>query len=135
MSSLNPYLSFKNDARPAMEFYRSVFGGDLEISTFGSFEGMVDYPSEQDLVMHAQEQLFARNLGSGDGHCEIGQMVLPRAQEGPFDRSHGDVGRAGDGGRGGRWCEGWKMVRGVGDGAGWGGGGEGWEMVRGAGGA
>ena len=54
MPSLNPYLSFKNDARSAMEFYQSVFGGDLDISTFGSFEGMVEDPSENDLVMHAQ---------------------------------------------------------------------------------
>jgi len=54
MSSLNPYLSFKSDARQAMEFYRSVFGGQLDISTFGSFQGMVDDPSENDLVMHAQ---------------------------------------------------------------------------------
>ena len=54
MPSLNPYLSFKDDARSAMEFYQSVFGGDLEISTFGSYEGMVEDPAENDLVMHAQ---------------------------------------------------------------------------------
>lgn len=54
MPSLNPYLSFKNNARDAMTFYRGVFGGDLDISTFGQFEGMVDDPSENDLVMHAQ---------------------------------------------------------------------------------
>ena len=54
MPSLNPYLSFKSDARSAMEFYQSVFGGDLDISTFGSFEGMVEDASENDLVMHAQ---------------------------------------------------------------------------------
>ena len=54
MPSLNPYLSFKSDARSAMEYYQSVFGGDLDISTFGSFEGMAEDPSENDLVMHAQ---------------------------------------------------------------------------------
>ena len=27
-SQLNPYLSFNGDARPAMEFYEQVFGGD-----------------------------------------------------------------------------------------------------------
>ncbi|GAA3215469.1 VOC family protein [Microbacterium terregens] len=54
MPTLNPYLSFQNQARAAMEFYQSVFGGDLEISTFGSYEGMVQDPSENDLVMHAQ---------------------------------------------------------------------------------
>jgi len=54
MPSLNPYLSFRTEAREAMTFYQSVFGGDLDISTFGQFEGMVQDPSESDLVMHAQ---------------------------------------------------------------------------------
>ena len=36
MPSLNPYLSFKNEAREAMEFYRSVFGGELRVSTFAA---------------------------------------------------------------------------------------------------
>jgi PhnB protein len=54
MPSLNPYLSFKNQAREAMTFYQSVFGGELEISTFGQFEGMVQDPAEADLVMHSQ---------------------------------------------------------------------------------
>ena len=41
---LNPYLSFSDDARQAMEFYRSVFGGNLDLSTFGEFgaEGSPD---------------------------------------------------------------------------------------------
>lgn len=54
MPSLNPYLSFQNQAREAMTFYQTVFGGDLDISTFGQFEGMVQNPAENDLVMHAQ---------------------------------------------------------------------------------
>ncbi|MFH8248847.1 VOC family protein [Microbacterium sp. B2969] len=54
MLSLNPYLSFKDNARDAIEFYQSVFGGDLQISTFGDFEGMVQDPAEKDLVMHSQ---------------------------------------------------------------------------------
>lgn len=53
-STLNPYLSFRNQAREAMTFYQSVLGGELDISTFGQFEGMVRDPAENDLVMHAQ---------------------------------------------------------------------------------
>ncbi|MBU4464808.1 MAG: VOC family protein [Actinobacteria bacterium] len=53
MASLNPYLSFTDDARAAMEFYRSVFGGELVIDTFAAFD-MGQDPSENDLVMHAQ---------------------------------------------------------------------------------
>jgi PhnB protein len=47
---LNPYLTFGNTARAAMEFYRDVFGGELAVSTFGEFGN--DGP-ERDLVMHA----------------------------------------------------------------------------------
>jgi PhnB protein len=50
-SRLNPYISFKDDARAAMEFYRSVFGGELTVSTFGEFGQ--SGPSA-DNVMHAQ---------------------------------------------------------------------------------
>ena len=54
MTILNPYLSFTDDAREAMEFYRSVFGGELTLSTFGEFPGMVQDQAENELVMHAQ---------------------------------------------------------------------------------
>lgn len=50
-SRLNPYLTFNGDAREAMEFYQSVFGGRLNIATFGDFgagEGI-----DANGVMHA----------------------------------------------------------------------------------
>ena len=50
-SRLNPYLSFAGDTRKAMEFYQSVFGGELNMTTFGEF-GMTD-PSVADGIMHA----------------------------------------------------------------------------------
>jgi Uncharacterized protein conserved in bacteria len=50
---LNPYLNFRGTAREAMEFYQSVFGGDLTTSTFGEFQ-VSDEPAEKDWVMHAQ---------------------------------------------------------------------------------
>ena len=53
MVTLNPYLNFRDNAREAMEFYHSVFGGDLNVSTFADFQSAED-PSENDLVMHAQ---------------------------------------------------------------------------------
>jgi PhnB protein len=49
---LNPYLSFRDNAREAMEFYRSVFGGELTTSTFAEF-GVSDDPAEADKLMHA----------------------------------------------------------------------------------
>jgi PhnB protein len=36
-AQLNPYISFKDSARAAMEFYREVFGGELQINTFGQY--------------------------------------------------------------------------------------------------
>jgi PhnB protein len=36
-SRLNPYISFAGNAREAMEFYESVFGGALALSTFGEY--------------------------------------------------------------------------------------------------
>ncbi len=50
-SRLNPYLSFKRNAREAMEFYKSVFGGELTVSPFGD---LAHAPDERDLVMHSQ---------------------------------------------------------------------------------
>jgi PhnB protein len=52
-TTLNPYISFQNTAREAMEFYRDIFGGELTIDTFASYE-MGQEPSENNLVMHAQ---------------------------------------------------------------------------------
>lgn len=51
-SRLNPYLSFRDNARDAITFYESVFGGELNISTFGDFQASQD-PEEADKVMHA----------------------------------------------------------------------------------
>ena len=52
-SRLNPYLSFRNNARQAMDFYKSVFGGELTVSTFGE-GGMAQDPSDKDKIMHSQ---------------------------------------------------------------------------------
>jgi PhnB protein len=51
-ATINTYLSFKDTAAQAMEFYRSVFGGELQSSTFGEFQ-MSEDPAEQDKIMHS----------------------------------------------------------------------------------
>ena len=48
---LNPYLGFRDNAKEAMEFYHSVFGGELTLSTFGENHASED-PAEQDKIMH-----------------------------------------------------------------------------------
>ena len=58
-TKLNPYLSFKNNARQAMEFYKTVFGGSLRLTTFKEYHAS-QTPDEDDLIMHAE-------LNAGDG--------------------------------------------------------------------
>jgi len=50
-SRLNPYISFDGNAREAMDFYKSVFGGSLELNTFGE-SGEQD-SSHADKIMHS----------------------------------------------------------------------------------
>ena len=52
-SRLNPYISFRDNTRQAMEFYRDVFGGELTLNTFGESGGAQGTP-EADGIMHAQ---------------------------------------------------------------------------------
>lgn len=52
-TKLNPYISFKNNAHQAMEFYQSVFGGKLTMATFKEFHASQD-PADDDLIMHAE---------------------------------------------------------------------------------
>jgi PhnB protein len=56
-SRLNPYLSFSDNARQAMEFYRGVFGGELAMNTFGEMGGAA--PGDENKIMHAQLETSA----------------------------------------------------------------------------
>lgn len=50
-SRLNPYVMFDGTARPAMEFYESVCGGTLTVTTFG--DGGAPEGVDPAGVMHA----------------------------------------------------------------------------------
>ena len=56
-SRLNPYLNFNGNARQALEFYTSVFGGDLTLSTFADF-GHQGSP-DAGRIMHGQLETAA----------------------------------------------------------------------------
>ncbi|HEY7272704.1 MAG TPA: VOC family protein [Actinoplanes sp.] len=75
-SRLNPYLAFNGDAREAMEFYRSVFGGELTINTHAEF-GNPD-PAVADKVMHAQ-------LETDAGYTLMGSDLMPDMPFNPGD--------------------------------------------------
>lgn len=52
MATVRPYLSFRTEAREALEFYQNALGGTLEALTFGDMP-MPDMPeTSKDLVMH-----------------------------------------------------------------------------------
>ncbi len=93
-SILNPYLSFKDNARQAMEFYKSVFGGTLNISKFGD-GGIPHDPAEADKTMHAQ-------LNSPSGFVLMGSDT-PASMGAP--RGNGAISLSGDneGELGGYW--------------------------------
>ncbi|MFN2581581.1 MAG: VOC family protein [Candidatus Dormibacteria bacterium] len=52
-SKLNPYLSFKDNARDAIEFYHGIFGGKLQVQTFKELHA-AQSPEDENLVMHSQ---------------------------------------------------------------------------------
>jgi PhnB protein len=56
MAILNPYLNFEGKTLEAMEFYKSVFGGELTTMKFSDM-GMTEHegtPIPADDVMHSQ---------------------------------------------------------------------------------
>jgi PhnB protein len=53
-TTLNPYVSFGDNAREALSFYQQALGGTLELHTFGEY-GASSEPYA-DLVMHGMLQ-------------------------------------------------------------------------------
>lgn len=80
VSRLNPYISFTGNARQAMEFYKSVFGGELRLTTFGEY-GPPD-PSIADLIMHGMLEadrgftLMASDVPPGMKDVTVGNNIV-----------------------------------------------------------
>ena len=70
-SRLNPYLNFDGTARAAMELYREVFGGELNISTFGEYGA----PEGVDAASTARPQ-------AGQNRAEAGCSAPQATQKG-----------------------------------------------------
>ena len=52
LTKLNPYLNFRDQTGAAMEFYKTVFGGKLDMQTFKDLHASDD-PAEDAKIMHA----------------------------------------------------------------------------------
>lgn len=65
---LNPYINWRGQAREAMEFYHSVFGGQLDVMTFADMGGMGASDDEVDWVMHSALTVSETVLLMGADH-------------------------------------------------------------------
>ncbi|WP_207456604.1 VOC family protein [Herbiconiux sp. SYSU D00978] len=83
---LNPYLGFRDNAREALEFYHSVFGGELTVSTFAEMHAAED-PGDADKIMHGQLE--------GEHGLLLMASDAPAGMETP-DRSNISVSLSGD---------------------------------------
>jgi PhnB protein len=89
-SRLNPYLNFNGNARQALEFYQSVFGGTLDINTFADFGGN-DSP-DADKVMHGQLETGAGyTLMAADHASNMGDYHPPSGFGVSLSGDDGDV--------------------------------------------
>jgi PhnB protein len=99
-SRLNPYLSFPGNAREAMEFYQSVFGGELDINTFAEYGGAPEgFP--EDGIMHAMlttDDGFVI-MASDGGEEPSGQSAITMSLSGTDDSLRGYWEKLSEGGK------------------------------------
>jgi PhnB protein len=92
MVTLNPYISFTGEAREAMTFYQSVFGGELTMSTFGESGMSSGDAAADEQLMHAQLQvpggltLMAADTPEGMQHTP-GDNIAISLSGGPEDEA------------------------------------------------
>ena len=76
MSGLVPYLHFDGTARNALTFYQSVFGGELELFTYGEFS-RTDGP--KDAIAHGSLSglvtLFAADAAPGEASVSMAVLI------------------------------------------------------------
>ena len=83
MATVNIYLTFNGDCKPAFEFYKSVFGGEFPyMGTFGEMppqDGKEIPEEDKDKVMHvtlpiSQETLLmgSDNVGEMSSNLKVG---------------------------------------------------------------
>lgn len=82
-----PYLMFDGTAREAMSYYASVFGGELDLLTYG--EGMGEEGDTKDRIMHSSLYLergahvMAADLFPGQQSNGLGTISLTSSDDDP----------------------------------------------------
>lgn len=71
MPTMTPYFNFRGTTRDAMEFYRSVLGGELAITTYAEGGAVEAGSPHADEVMHAQLQSEHLKLYASDWVAEF----------------------------------------------------------------
>jgi PhnB protein len=75
MVKLNVYINLKGTAKEALEFYKSIFGGELRLSTFKE-SGMEVKPEEENWLMHGQLTSGNKDIMISDTPSFMGNPVL-----------------------------------------------------------
>ncbi len=71
MLSVNPYLHFMGTTEEAMNFYKSVLGGEFTI-----FQRYKDVPGGEKMPPEAQEKIMHISLTIGNGHTIMATDTL-----------------------------------------------------------
>ena len=71
MIKINPYLNFMGNTEEAMNFYKSVFGGDFSV-----FQRFKDIPGGEKMDADEQEKVMNISLPLGDGNVLMATDAL-----------------------------------------------------------
>ena len=72
---LSPYLFMDGTCLEAMNFYKSVFGGELKALTYGKQLGKDCPPGMEDRILHAILQTGDLELLASDTNPQMGQLT------------------------------------------------------------
>jgi PhnB protein len=71
MATLSPYLGFDGDCEEAFEFYRSIFGGELQINRYS------EMPPDSGIGPEQSNKIMHVSLPLGDGQTLMGSDRPP----------------------------------------------------------
>ncbi|GAA4306780.1 VOC family protein [Compostibacter hankyongensis] len=74
MKTVNPYLNFDGQAEEAMNFYKSVFGGEF---TGNGIMRMSDAPGQPDLPEEEKDRVMHVSLPLGNGSLLMASDIFP----------------------------------------------------------